>query len=229
MGLKQRLRSFPRGLWWVGFFSFSGTCALCAFILIGTSEACTAVNHYSITTIDDMMRLLLMTFVYAPVVFWLGVRAYRPLRRRWAVIGTVRSTCCYFILLGLAVFPFQFMGIATNVRDGETERSICDKSISDGMFTDSKGLTAEEYAYLRKMLPLLPVPPVKPDSVNLFYYSDGFLPDFGLTIRCAFSRSSMSGYTPYVHLAKDGPSGWMIDTTSADPKVAWLVFEDSES
>jgi hypothetical protein len=230
----QRLRTFPRGLWWVGFFSFFGTCVLGALGLLRTSEDCTALDHYSITTIGDVKRFFLMTFVYAPVIFWLGVRAYRQLRRRWAMFGTVRGTCCYFIVLGFAVFPFQFMGITTNLRNDGIERSICDKSTSNGMFTESVGLTAAEYAHLWKMLPLLPDPPIKPDSVNISYYSDGFLPDFSLSVRCAVSRASARGIPPiglppYMPSTMNNPSGWMVDTTGADPKVAWLVFEDGES
>ena len=229
MNLLQRLRTFPRGLWWVGFCSFFGTCGLGAVLVFVSTAWCNALEHYKITTISELMRGLLMTLVYAPLIFWLGIKAYRLFRGRWPLLLTTKGTLGYFIVLAFAVFPFQFLRIPVNIRNHRIEHSICTKSTSDGMFTESKGLTTEEYAHLQQMLSLLPDLPAEPDSINVLYYSDGFLPVFGIKIRCAVARASQSGYPLYVPMTKDGPSGWMSDTTSTDPRVAWLVYEDGES
>lgn len=234
MNFLQRLRTFPRGLWWVGFFSFFGTCVLGALVLLRTGAWCNALEHYRITTIRELLFGLVMTVVYAPLVLWLGVKGYRHFRSRWPSLRSISGTSGYCGALACAVFPLQFLRIPINLRNHSLELSICAKSTSDGMFTNSTGLTAAEYEHLRKMLPLLPDPPIRPDSINLFYYSDGFLPDFGLKVRCAVPRTSAIGIAPiglppFIPSNQDGPSGWMIDTAGADPKIAWLVFEDGES
>lgn len=229
MSFSQRLRTFPRGLWWVGFFSFCSTCVLGALIVALTGAWCNALDHYRITTLGELLLSLFMTVVYAPLVLWLGVRCYRYCRSRCPSLHSISGTVAYCAALAVIAFPRQFLLIPINLWNHGLAPSICAKSTSDGLFTRSQNLTAEECAYLQGLLPLLPDLPVQPDSINLFYYSDGFLPDFAVKVHCAVPLSFVIGYPPYVHSAKDGPSGWMLDTTGADPKVAWLVFEDGES
>ncbi len=229
MSITQRLRTFPRGLWWVGAFSFCYTCVLGALIVSLTGAWCNALEHYRITTLGELLFGLFMIAVYAPLVFWLGVRAYRYFRLRWPTLSTISGTITYCIALAIIVFPLQFLRIPANLWRYAPQNAICAKSTSDGMFTRSEGLTSEEYAYLQGMLTLLPDLPVEPDSINVFYYSDGFLPDFAIKVRCAVARGSANGYPPYVRISKDGPTGWMLDTTSTDQRIVWLVFEDGES
>lgn len=229
MSFLQRLRTFPRGLWWVGFFSFCCACVLGALTVALTRAWCNALEHYNFITISDLLFRLFMLAVYAPVAFWLGIKGYRLFRSRWPALHSIRGTVGYCAALAVVTFPRHFVLIPVNLWKHGMEHSICAKSRSDGTFTHSTGLTAEEYGHLQGMLPLLPVLPVTPDSINLFYYSDGFLPDFTISVRCAVRRGSPNTYPPYVRMTKDGPSGWMLDTTSTDPRIAWLVYEDGES
>ncbi len=229
MHFRERLKIFPHGLWWAGCLSFIGTCALGAVLLFGTSVMCDALLHFSISTISDLMRGLFMLVVYVPVMLWLGIRTYRRLRKRSHILNMTKGTVSYFILLAFVVFPFQFIGIGTNLRNLDMERSICDKSNSNGTFTESVGLNIAEYTHLQTLLPRLPVLPLKSDSINIQYYSDGFLPDINLEVRCAVNPDSVFGVPAAVQWNKDGPSGWMLDTALTDRGIAWLIFSDGES
>jgi hypothetical protein len=229
MHFTNRLKTFPYGLWWAGCLSFVATCTLGAVLLFNTRVKCDALSHYSFITIGDVMRRLFMLVVYVPVMLWLGIRTYRWLRERMHTLNSIRGTASYFILLAFVIFPFQFIGIGRNILDGDIRRSICAKSTSDGSFTESHGLTVDEYSHLQNRLPILPILPSEPIEVSVNYYSDGFLPDFSLTVGCAISRSSASGYRIAVPITEVGPSGWMLDTTRTDETVAWLIFNDGVS
>ncbi len=148
---------------------------------------------------------------------------------RWAFMNTASGTAVYFVLLTVAAFPLQFGALIFDGEERLMQRAICAKSNSNGMFTDSKGLTVDEYDYLRSLHPFLPLVPGGADSLRIQYYSDGFLPDFSLHVVCAVKRNSLAHYPAYVPPMKDGPSGWMLDTTRVDSAVAWLVYEDGES
>ncbi len=63
----------------------------------------------------------------------------------------------------------------------KTKVSICNKSISKGLFAESKNLTFEEYEFIRKSCNF-PQIPINSKSIYLKYYEDDFLGDYSTEI-----------------------------------------------
>lgn len=210
---------------------------LCVTLTIGagwlvqnqTSSWCEALGHYRGLRISDLKSFFFWVVLYAPAILLLGTWAYRKMRARWTFLNTTRGTVVYFVGITIVAFPLQFAGLEMDVQERRCEAAICDKSTSNGMFTESQGLSVEEYEYLRTLNPLFPLVPKGADSLRVNYYSDGFLPDFSLRVACSVDRRGMESFPAYDNPGKDGPKGWMLDTARVDPNIAWLVYEDSES
>jgi hypothetical protein len=182
-----------------------------------------------VVRVSDIKRTLLWLFAYAPVILLVGALGYRKLHLRWARLNSTSGIVLYSILLTVFAFPLQFSGLMLDGDKRHMQEAICAKSNSNGMFTESKGLTVGEYTYLRTLCPLLPPAPNGADSLRVNYYSDGFLPDFSLHVVCAVKRSNATRYPMTFGTLIAPPTGWRLDTTRSDTIVSWLIFEDGES
>ena len=210
---------------------------LCVILTAGTgwvlldlsSNWCQALGHHAGFRMSTVKAMLLWNLVYAPGVLLFGAWCYRKLRVRWPLLDTTIATVVYFILLTLVAFPTQFGGLVLRGEERKLDETICRKSTSNGAESESKGLTVEEYEHLRRLNPYLPFVPTDADSLRVYYYSDGFLPDFSVHVVCAVKRTHVAEYPAYHELSRDGPTGWMRDTTRVDPDIAWLVYADGES
>lgn len=223
------LRALIRDRRWLALASVVCTVGAAGFILQLTSTWCQTLGHYRGLYINDVKLLLFWNVLVAPVVLLLGAWCYRKLRVRLTFLNTTRGTVLYFVVLTLVAFPRGTSALFGLLEERRIEEAICLKSTSNGMFTESVGLSVPEYNHLKTLNPLLPLLPVGADSLRVNYYSDGFLPDFALQVECAVQRDELGNYPVHVPRIKDGPTGWMLDTTRTDPAVARLIYEDSES
>jgi len=214
---------------WLALITVLCTAALGALLLIQVTANCDALIHYRGFRVSDLKDFFLWMCLFAPAVFSLGTFGYRKLWSSWSFLGTTLGTIVFFMLLTIMAFPLQYGRLLGGGQERQLKESICMKSASDGMFTTSKGLAAEEYNILLAMNPMLPALPVPADSIRVQYYSDGFLPDYSVEVRCAVEREQTVGYPPYHELHHDGPTGWMLDTTRLHPRVSWLVYADGDS
>lgn len=223
------LRTLIRNRRWLALVSVVCTIGAAWLILQRTSSWCQALGHYRGLYISDVKSFLFWNVLVAPVVLLLSAWCYRKLRVRWTFLNTTKGTALYFVVLTLVAFPRGTSALFGMFEERRIEESICLKSTSNGRFTESVGLSVPEYNHLKTLHPLLPLLPVGADSLRVNYYSDGFLPDFALKVQCAVQRAQLGTYPVHVARTKDGPTGWMLDTTRTDPAVAWLIYEDSES
>lgn len=223
----------PRSLFherrWLALLCILVTAGTGGLLLRLTSTWCDALGHYDGLSMSELKSFVFWNIGFAPFTLLFGAWCYRKLRVRWMFLGTAKGTVFYFVFLTLLAFPFQFGGLVLRGDERMIDETICAKSTSNGMFTESKGLTVEEYEHLRALNPYLPPVPAGADSLRVEFYSDGFLPDFSLHVVCAVKRNALGEYPAYVQPMKDGPIGWMLDTVRTDPTVAWLLYEDGES
>lgn len=88
----------------------------------------------------------------------------------------------YFALLPFGMCVPQLITIPANMKYKEVIQSICDKSIGDGMTFKSRQLSKKEYDYLVRIFYIIPELPATAREIDIKYYHDDFLGDYGLKI-----------------------------------------------
>lgn len=199
--------------------AFCATCILGALLVLVTDGSCATMVTYKYMVLFTVIGGGVLTLGYALVALSIGLIIFFQLRNRKGWFASHRSRIRYFSILPLFVFPKQFASIPQQIFNVQKDRALCEKTTSDGLFVRSTALTHDEYGQLRTKLDLLPALPKDADSIDVVFSHDGFLPDFGLTVRIRGSAADS------VLLRDDH---WSIDTSGKWDRHFVFVYYDHD-
>jgi hypothetical protein len=116
-------------------------------------------------------------------IIWVaGITGWFLIRKKLQPHRYKKIKFFYFALLPLVIFYKQLLAVPGDMLNRPIEHSICNKTTSDGMTTQSKNIVLREYDYLRANFQLLPALPLTAEKINISYYTDNFLGDYKLSV-----------------------------------------------
>ncbi len=146
-----------------------------------TDCSCDATQQYN-WTVQFGIGAMIYSILEKVVFFIAGFTFFILIKKKICSEIYIKTKYIYFAALPVLVFHNQFLQIPENISNRSIELSICEKSWSNGLQTNSKTLNQKEYKYLKHQLLLLPDLPQSADSIDINYYRDNFLGEFILTI-----------------------------------------------
>jgi hypothetical protein len=158
------------------------SCSACFLLSLFAGASCEAILHYT-WTVQFGIGGIVFSLIRMFIIWVAGMTVWFLIRRKIKSQNYKRIKFFYFALLPLLIFYKQLEQISGNIIDQSMERSICDKTTSNGMTTSSKKLTLPEYDHLKINLPLLPALPLTAEKINISYYTDDFLGDYTLSVQ----------------------------------------------
>jgi hypothetical protein len=157
------------------------SCLACIFLSYSTTSVCEELLNYT-WTVQSGVGGVVFSLIKMFIIWVAGVTVWFLIRKKLQPHRYRKIKLFYFALLPLVIFSKQLMAIPGDMLNRPMERSICDKTTSNGMTTESKNITLQEYDYLRIHLQLLPQLPVTSEKINISYYTDNFLADYRLSV-----------------------------------------------
>lgn len=158
------------------------SCSACILLSFFTGSPCEAILNYSHTTqfgVGGMVFSLIRMFI----IWVAGITIWFLFRRKLKPQNHKRIKFFYFTLLPLFIFYRQLEQVPGDIIHQPVERSICSKTTSNGMTTESKDITLPEYDHLKANFPLLPPLPLTAEKIKISYYTDHFLGDYNLSVQ----------------------------------------------
>jgi hypothetical protein len=146
-----------------------------------TSAVCEEILNYSWTEQFGVGGIVL-SLIKMFIVWVTGITVWFLIRRKLQPHRYKRIKFFYFALLPLIIFSRQMLAVPVDILNRPLERSICDKTTTNGMRTESKNITLTEYEYLRTNFQLLPALPLTSEKISISYYTDSFLGDYSLSV-----------------------------------------------
>lgn len=186
--------------------AFIATNVIGALLFYLTDFSCPAILNYD-WTVQFGIGTIIWELGKMFLIFIVGIVLFLIVKKKINKNKYDKIKLIYFAIFPFLIFHNQFLRIPINLMNRKMVNSICAKSSSNGMQTESNDLYLKEYRYLQGELFLLPDIPKSSSNIDVKYYHDDFLGDFSLEVQllCA--------------------SDEVIDTT----KGKWSIKKDSES
>ena len=184
-----------------------------------TNNSCSAVEGYywSVNFLPwDMMGGLLQNFLIFLVGAGLFFIVKRKAKNKFGAKYN-KFKYWYFAILPLLILYSTILEIPNNISNRSVINSLCNKSSTDGMTVQSKGVDLKEYKYLQKQLFLLPDLPPTAQNITIKHYADPFLGDFILRINFICEGKEK------IDLRDDH---WSIENNHLSTGKKLIVYED---
>lgn len=172
-----------------------------AFIIevdIHSHSSCEAILYYKYMAFWDFFanlgEMLWWTFAML-LILGAGIALFFIVKRWIPKSKLLLIRTLWFVALPVVVFFKPLLNATEQENQSDVEQSLCAKTQSNGMITTSAGLTLAEYMIVYDQLPVLPDLPPSSRQIDMYYYSDGFLPDYRLRLHFFCARSD-SAYVP---------------------------------
>jgi hypothetical protein len=157
------------------------SCSACVLLSFATSAPCKEILNYSWTVqfgVGGVVFSLIKMFI-----LWIaGITVWLLIRRKLQPRRYMKIKFLYFACLPLVIFSRQLLAVPGDILSRPMERSICEKTTTNGLKTESKNITMSEYDYLRTKFQVFPTLPLTAEKINISYYSDNFIGDHSLSI-----------------------------------------------
>ncbi|HWY34687.1 MAG TPA: hypothetical protein VNX68_08570 [Nitrosopumilaceae archaeon] len=164
------------------------SCLIGGLLAYLINNSCDAIVNYTWSVqfgLGEMIHSVLkMTFIFVIGIVVFGLIRKKIPQRNYNSIKLI-----YFAVLPLFVFHHQFLSIPRNILNRSIKSSICEKSVDNGIRTETMNITLTEYEFLKNRLFLLPDLPNTADSINIMYYHDDFFGDFDLNVHFRCSKN----------------------------------------
>jgi hypothetical protein len=161
--------------------AFITVCLIGAVLIFLVDNSCFAISQYRWTVVLGIGSIL-SSLLRITLIFTAGIILFLIIKRKIRPEKYNRVKLLYFSIFPIFIFYNQILLIFKGIMNRPMEKSICNKSSSNVMTTQSKILNLNEYDYLKSKLFLLPDLPKTSDSINISYYHDDFLGDFSLNL-----------------------------------------------
>jgi hypothetical protein len=191
------------------------SCFACIFLSYSTTSVCEAILNYS-WTVQFGVGAVVFSLIKMFIIWAAGITVWFLIRKKLQPHRYKKIKLFYYAILPLVIFYKQLLAVPGDVLNRPIKRSICDKTTSNGMTTESKNITLPEYDYLRTNLQLLPALPTTSEKINISYYTDNFLGDYMLSVH--FECDIHEPVDTTTHL-------WFVDPIEGSTDKKEVTFE----
>jgi hypothetical protein len=157
------------------------SCFACIALSYFTTFVCEEMPNYS-RNVQFGVGGVVFSLIKMFIIWVTGITIWFLIRKKIQPNRYKKIKFFYFALLPLFIFSKQLLAIPGDLLNRPVEHAICDKTTSNGMTTESRNITLQEYVYLKTHLQLLPSLPLTAEKINLSYYTDNFSGDYMLSV-----------------------------------------------